>query len=161
MLVHFSIIPLSMHLLPAATSVELLLIAIAGLQLVLALVTLAQPNSIPSKLLAIINIGLLLVGTYVALMYTVEVLVAWYVGYLGEQVAFYTRALGNYGLDLYLFSSVIMLAAPQLFWFKKIRYSAGKTAFVCFLILLTFYLLNYYVILFGTTNRDYLPSSWS
>lgn len=145
----------------SATYAEWLLMGTAGLQLLLALVRMLNQQLLPSKLLVLMNKLLLLIGTGILARYALEIFAAWYIGYLYEQLAFYNRALGGYGNTLFFFTFLGLLGTPQLLWFQKIRTSAGRTAFVCGVILLSYYLLYNHVLLITSVYRDYLPSSWS
>jgi len=102
---------------------------------------------------------LLFTGSIVGLSYATEFFMAWYSGSPYEQFAFLNRAGGplGWGFGVMLLCNVI---APQLLWFRRVNRSL-VAIFVVTLMINVGMWFERFVIIVGSLERDFLPSSWS
>ena len=101
---------------------------------------------------------MLVTGLLVAYGYGIELFMAFYSENVYERFVMINRLTGPYKVQYYMLILCNVLA-PQLLWFKKVRY----TPWVLFVLSLVVNLgmwLERYVIIVGSLHRDYLPSSW-
>ncbi len=101
---------------------------------------------------------MLTTGLMVAYGYGIELFMAWYSGNVYEKGLIANRLIGPYRWFFYALIACNVVA-PQLLWFKKVRYSPW-TLFVLSLIVNLGMWLERYVIIVVSLHRDYLPSSW-
>jgi molybdopterin-containing oxidoreductase family membrane subunit len=97
-------------------------------------------------------------GTIVGYAYGMEVFIAWYSGNPYEQFAFWNRAFGPYWWSYWIMLSCNVFI-PQLFWFKKVRYSLGVVWVISILVNVGMW-FERFVIVVTSLNRDFLPANW-
>ena len=102
---------------------------------------------------------LLSMGLVVGLAYATELFVAWYSGNAYEKFAFLNRALGPMGWA-YGIMVACNVVLPQLFWFRRVRANLW-VVFVLSLVVNVGMWFERFVIIAGSLQRDYLPSSWA
>lgn len=107
----------------------------------------------------LVNKILLAFGCVLGAVYLKDLFDLWYPGFTYEQYAFYNRALGHYWW-VYWGMLLLNLGAIQIFWIKSFRRNLYVTFAVCFLTTIGLW-LERMVILWTSTQRDYLPSSWT
>lgn len=95
----------------------------------------------------------------VGLAYSIEAFTALYGGNRYESFAFLNRALGPLGWA-YALMVVCNVVVPQLFWFPRARRHL-PTVFVVAVLINVGMWFERFVIVAGTLQRDFLPSSWS
>ncbi|MDQ6736902.1 MAG: polysulfide reductase NrfD [Gemmatimonadota bacterium] len=102
---------------------------------------------------------MLATGMMLAYSYLCELFVALY---SGDPFEYYTtlvaRPLGPYAV-IYWFMLFANVVTPQIFWFKKMRTSAVPL-FAASLLIFVGMWCERFVIIVGSLNRDFLPSSW-
>jgi molybdopterin-containing oxidoreductase family membrane subunit len=103
------------------------------------------------------NKFMLLTGSLVGYAYAMEIFIAWYSGNIYERYAFWNRALGEYWWSYWWMVSCNVLA-PQLFWFRKIRFSIPLTFIICIFINIGMWFERFVIVI--TLHADFLPSSW-
>jgi Ni/Fe-hydrogenase subunit HybB-like protein len=103
------------------------------------------------------NKFMLLTGSLVGYAYAMELFIAWYSGNIYERFAFWNRALGEYWWSYAIMVSCNVLA-PQLFWFKKIRFSIPIMFIITILINIGMWFERFVIVI--TLHADFLPSSW-
>jgi Ni/Fe-hydrogenase subunit HybB-like protein len=129
-------------------------------------VTLAVParqwwglkNFITMRHLENMNKIILLTGSLVGYAYLMEFFIAWYSGSLYEIFAFVNRATGQYAWAYWLMA-FCNVAAPQLFWFKRLRRSIPVMFFVVMCVNVGMW-FERFVIVVTSLSQDYLGSSW-
>jgi molybdopterin-containing oxidoreductase family membrane subunit len=101
---------------------------------------------------------LLTTGLIVGYAYGTELFMAWYSGNLYERFAFLNRMAGPYAWAYWtmIFCNV---AAPQLFWFKRLRTNLWVMFFVAMCVNVGMW-FERFVIIVTSLHRDFLPSSW-
>lgn len=101
---------------------------------------------------------LLATGLMVGYAYGTELFMAWYSGNLYERFAFLNRMAGPYAWAYWtmIFCNV---AAPQLFWSKRMRTNLGAIMFVAFAVNVGMW-FERFVIIVTSLHRDFVPSSW-
>ena len=103
------------------------------------------------------NKFMLLTGSLVGYAYAMELFIAWYSGNIYERFAFWNRALGEFWWAYAIMVSCNVLA-PQLFWFKKIRFSIPIMFIITILINIGMWFERFVIVI--TLHADFLPSSW-
>ncbi len=103
------------------------------------------------------NKFMLLTGSLVGYAYAMEIFIAWYSGNIYERYAFWNRALGEYWWSYWWMVSCNVLA-PQLFWFRKIRFNLWLTFIICIFINIGMWFERFVIVI--TLHADFLPSSW-
>jgi len=129
-------------------------------------VTLAVParqwwglkNFITMRHLENMNKIILLTGSLVGYAYLMEFFIAWYSGSLYEIFAFVNRATGQYAWAYWLMA-FCNVAAPQLFWFKRLRRSIPVMFFVVMCVNVGMW-FERFVIVVTSLSQDYLGGSW-
>ncbi|HOA73059.1 MAG TPA: polysulfide reductase NrfD [Phycisphaerae bacterium] len=102
---------------------------------------------------------LLTTGLIVGYAYGIELFMAWYSGSLYERFAFLNRMAGPYAWAYWtmIFCNV---AAPQLFWVKRLRTNLWVMFFVAMCVNVGMW-FERFVIIVTSLHRDFLPSSWN
>jgi len=102
---------------------------------------------------------LVFTGSIVGLAYATELFVAWYSGSAYEQFTFANRMRGplGWGYGIMVGCNVVV---PQLLWLSRVRNSL-LAVFVISLLVNVGMWFERYVIIVGSLERDFLPSSWS
>jgi molybdopterin-containing oxidoreductase family membrane subunit len=95
----------------------------------------------------------------VGLAYAIEFFTALYSGDPYESFAFLNRALGPLGWGLVVMV-VCNVLVPQLLWFPRVR-SRLLAVFVIAVLINVGMWMERFVIIVGSLERDFLPSSWS
>jgi Ni/Fe-hydrogenase subunit HybB-like protein len=103
------------------------------------------------------NKFMLLTGSLVGYAYAMELFIAWYSGNIYERFAFWNRALGEYWWSYAIMVSCNVIA-PQLFWFKKIRFSIPIMFIITIVINIGMWFERFVIVI--TLHADFLPSSW-
>jgi Ni/Fe-hydrogenase subunit HybB-like protein len=103
------------------------------------------------------NKFMLLTGSLVGYAYAMELFIAWYSGNIYERFAFWNRALGEYWWSYAIMVSCNVLA-PQLFWFKKIRFNIPIMFIITIVINIGMWFERFVIVI--TLHADFLPSSW-
>jgi molybdopterin-containing oxidoreductase family membrane subunit len=98
-------------------------------------------------------------GSIVGLAYATELFTAWYSGSPYEQFAFANRMHGPMGWA-YTIMVLCNVVAPQLLWSRRVRSSLGAIFLITILVNVGMW-FERFVIIAGSLQRDYLPSSWS
>jgi Ni/Fe-hydrogenase subunit HybB-like protein len=101
----------------------------------------------------------LVTSCLVGLSYAIEFFTALYAGNPYESFVFLNRALGplSWGFVVMVACNVII---PQLFWFRRVR-GHFLAVFVISILVNVGMWLERFVIIVGSLERDFLPSSWS
>lgn len=101
---------------------------------------------------------LLATGLMVGYAYGTELFMAWYSGNLYERFAFLNRMAGPYAWAYWtmIFCNV---AAPQLFWSKRMRTNLWAIVFVALAVNVGMW-FERFVIIVTSLHRDFVPSSW-
>jgi molybdopterin-containing oxidoreductase family membrane subunit len=102
---------------------------------------------------------LVFTGSIVGLAYATELFTAWYSGSPYEQFAFQNRIFGPMGWA-YAIMVLCNVVTPQLLWLRKVRYSIPAIFAISILVNVGMW-FERFVIIAGSLQRDYLPSSWS
>ena len=97
-------------------------------------------------------------GLMVAYSYGVEFFMAWYSGNPLEQFVLANRAMGPYAWAFWIMMCC-NVAAPQAFWFKKVRTTPWTLVGVSVLINVGMW-FERFVIIVTSLHRGALPSSW-
>jgi molybdopterin-containing oxidoreductase family membrane subunit len=95
----------------------------------------------------------------VGLAYAIEFFTALYTSDAFESFTFLNRAFGPLGWG-FLIMVVCNVLVPQLFWFGRIR-TALPVVFVISILINIGMWFERFVIIVGSLERDFLPSSWS
>jgi molybdopterin-containing oxidoreductase family membrane subunit len=103
------------------------------------------------------NKFMLLTGSLVGYAYAMEVFIAWYSGNIYERFAFWNRAFGTYWWA-YLIMVSCNVIAPQLFWFKRCRFSIPIMFIITIVINIGMWFERFVIVI--TLHADFLPSSW-
>jgi Ni/Fe-hydrogenase subunit HybB-like protein len=103
------------------------------------------------------NKFMLLTGSLVGYAYGMELFIAWYSGNMYEKFAFYNRALGEFWWSYWIMVSCNVIA-PQLFWFKKIRFNIPIMFIITIFINIGMWFERFVIVI--TLHADFLPSSW-
>jgi Ni/Fe-hydrogenase subunit HybB-like protein len=95
----------------------------------------------------------------VGLSYAIEFFTALYAGDPNESFTFMNRALGPlaWGFGVMVACNVLI---PQLFWFRRIRRQFFVVFVICVLVNVGMW-MERFVIIVGSLERDFLPSSWT
>jgi molybdopterin-containing oxidoreductase family membrane subunit len=95
----------------------------------------------------------------VGLAYAIEFFTALYAGNPYESFTFLNRALGplSWGFAVMVACNVLL---PQLFWFRHVRRQFLLVFMICILVNVGMW-MERFVIIVGSLERDFLPSSWS
>ena len=95
----------------------------------------------------------------VGLAYSIEFFTAFYVGNQYESFTFLNRALGplGWGFAIMVLCNVLI---PQLFWLRAVRRQLFAVFAICVLVNVGMW-MERFVIIVGSLERDFLPSSWS
>jgi Ni/Fe-hydrogenase subunit HybB-like protein len=101
---------------------------------------------------------MLATGLIVVYGYSVEAFMSWYSASAWEGFMISNRVTGPYWWA-YALLLTCNGVVPQLLWFKRVRTNI-PLLFVIALIVNTGMWLERYVIIVGSLNRDFLPSSW-
>jgi molybdopterin-containing oxidoreductase family membrane subunit len=103
----------------------------------------------------------LVLGTscLVGLSYAIEFFTALYEGNRFEAFTFLNRAFGPlaWGFGIMVACNVLI---PQLFWFGRVRRSFLAVFVICVLVNVGMW-MERFVIIVGSLERDFLPSTWS
>jgi molybdopterin-containing oxidoreductase family membrane subunit len=95
----------------------------------------------------------------VGLSYTIEFFTALYAGNPYESFTFLNRGLGPLGWGFAVMVACNVLI-PQLFWFRRVRRHFLLVFLICILVNVGMW-MERFVIIAGSLERDFLPSSWS
>lgn len=95
----------------------------------------------------------------VGLAYSIEFFTALYSGNSYESFAFLNRALGPLGWGYWIMAACNVLV-PQLFWFGRVRRQLLAVFVISILVNIGMW-FERFVIIAGSLERDFLPSSWS
>jgi molybdopterin-containing oxidoreductase family membrane subunit len=95
----------------------------------------------------------------VGLAYAIEFFTALYSGDAYESFAFLNRAMGPLGWA-FAIMVVCNVLLPQLFWFRRVR-TALVAVFVIAVLVNVGMWFERFVIIVGSLERDFLPSTWS
>jgi molybdopterin-containing oxidoreductase family membrane subunit len=101
---------------------------------------------------------ILLTGSMVGYAYTMEFFIAWYSGALYEGFAFVNRAFGQYAWAYWIMIGC-NVAAPQLFWFKKLRRNILVMFFVANCVNVGMW-FERFVIVVTSLSQDFTPGAW-
>jgi molybdopterin-containing oxidoreductase family membrane subunit len=95
----------------------------------------------------------------VGLAYGIEFFTAFYVGNQYESFTFLNRALGplGWGFAIMVLCNVLI---PQLFWLRAVRRQLLAVFAICVLVNVGMW-MERFVIIVGSLERDFLPSTWS
>jgi len=136
----------------------------SGLAMVLTLMLLARKVMHLEDYITLRHVGAmakLVIATscLVGLAYAVEFFTALYSGDPYESFAFLNRALGplNWGFAIMIACNVLI---PQLLWFPQVRHRMLAVFVISILINIGMW-MERFIIIAGTLERDFLPSSWS
>jgi Ni/Fe-hydrogenase subunit HybB-like protein len=101
----------------------------------------------------------LLTSCLVGLSYAIEFFTALYQGNRFESFMFLNRALGPlaWGFAVMVACNVLI---PQLFWFRQVRRNFFAVFAICVLVNVGMW-MERFVIIVGSLERDFLPSTWS
>ncbi len=106
------------------------------------------------------NKVIVLTGSIVGCAYLTELFIAWYGANIYESDAFFKgRLTGPYSWAYWIMMTC-NVAAPQLFWFKKLRRNIEFTFIMSIIVNIGMW-FERFVIIVLSIFRDYLPSSWS
>jgi molybdopterin-containing oxidoreductase family membrane subunit len=94
----------------------------------------------------------------VGFAYAVEFFVAWYSGARFEKAIFLYRMMGDYAWAFWLLLTT-NVAAPMLFWFKRVRTSIPWLVGICICVEVGMW-LERFVIIVTSLAHDFLPSAW-
>jgi molybdopterin-containing oxidoreductase family membrane subunit len=136
----------------------------SGLAMVLTLMLVARKTMHLEDYITTRHVGAmtkLVVATscLVGLAYAVEFFTALYAGNAYESFAFLNRAMGplGWGFAVMVVCNVLI---PQLLWFPQVR-KRMLAVFVIAVLINVGMWLERFVIIVGSLERDFLPSSWS
>jgi len=136
----------------------------SGLAMVLLLILPARrvfrlENIITSAHLSNIAKLMLATGSMLAYSYMCEAFMAWY---SGDPYEHYTmlvaRPMGPYAVVFWLMICANVVT-PQIFWWRKMRTSV-VALFIASLLIFAGMWCERFIIIVGSLNRDFLPSSW-
>ncbi|HZT69440.1 MAG TPA: NrfD/PsrC family molybdoenzyme membrane anchor subunit [Terriglobia bacterium] len=101
---------------------------------------------------------MLATGLVLAYTYAIEPFTSWYSGNTYEMYVVHARAVGPYAWSYW---AVIMMnvIVPQLLWWKSNRTHTVRLFLISMDVLIGMWLERYMIIV-GSLNRDFLPSSW-
>jgi molybdopterin-containing oxidoreductase family membrane subunit len=103
----------------------------------------------------------LVLGTscLVGLAYAIEFFTALYAGNRYESFTFLNRLLGplGWGFAVMLACNVLI---PQLLWYRRVRANLAAVFAICVLVNVGMW-MERFVIIVGSLERDFLPSSWT
>jgi molybdopterin-containing oxidoreductase family membrane subunit len=111
-----------------------------------------------SHILAMCKV-LVFTGSIVGLAYATELFTAWYSGSAYEQFTFANRMRGPMGWA-YGIMVGCNVVVPQLLWLSRVRHSV-LAVFVISLLVNVGMWFERFVIIVGSLERDFLPSSWT
>jgi molybdopterin-containing oxidoreductase family membrane subunit len=136
----------------------------SGLAMVLTLMLVARKvmhfeNYITPRHVGALATLVIATSCIVGLSYAIEFFTALYSGNPYESFTFLNRALGplNWGFAIMVVCNVLI---PQLLWFPKVR-SRMLAVFVISILINIGMWMERFVIIVGSLERDFLPSSWS
>jgi molybdopterin-containing oxidoreductase family membrane subunit len=115
-------------------------------------------NLITLKHLDRMNKITLVTGLMVSYSYVMEFFISWYSGNIYERFTFLNRIIGPYWWA-FAFMMLGNVITPQIYWFKKLRTSIPVMFIASILINIGMW-FERFVIIVGSLNRDFLPSSW-
>jgi molybdopterin-containing oxidoreductase family membrane subunit len=101
---------------------------------------------------------MLTTGLLVAYGYSIEAFMAFYSENVFERFVMINRLFGPYRYQYYALLLCNVLA-PQLLWFRRVRYSPWLLFALSLVVNLGMW-LERYVIIVASLHRDFLPSSW-
>src|SRR5579864_1561512 len=101
---------------------------------------------------------MLVTGLVVDYSYVLEHFIGWYSGNEFELLLLSNRAFGPYALWYWLVL-VINIGVNQLLWFKRLRTTPFLLFWVSIVINIGMWLERFMIVV-GSRERDYLPSSW-
>ena len=107
------------------------------------------------------NMGklLLVTGSMVAYAYVCEAFVAWYSGDPFERYTMlFARPLGPYAVVFWIMTT-FNVVTPQFFWSGRLR-TSPLALFIAGVLIWAGMWMERFVIIVGSLNRDFLPSSW-
>jgi molybdopterin-containing oxidoreductase family membrane subunit len=101
----------------------------------------------------------LVTSCLVGLSYAIEFFTALYNGNPYESFTFLNRALGPlaWGFAIMVACNVLL---PQLFWFRRVRHQFLAVFLISILVNIGMW-MERFIIIVGSLERDFLPSSWS
>jgi Ni/Fe-hydrogenase subunit HybB-like protein len=102
---------------------------------------------------------LVFTGSIVGLAYATELFTAWYSGSEYEQFTFKNRVFGPLGWA-YAVMVGCNVVVPQLLWLSRVRNSLAAVFVISILVNVGMW-FERFVIIAGSLERDFLPSSWS
>ncbi|HEY5087012.1 MAG TPA: NrfD/PsrC family molybdoenzyme membrane anchor subunit [Gemmatimonadaceae bacterium] len=102
---------------------------------------------------------MLATGSMLAYSYLCEAFIAWYSGDPYERYTMLVaRPMGPYAMVFWLMTCANILT-PQIFWWKRMRTST-IALFIASLLVFAGMWCERFIIIVGSLNRDFLPSSW-
>jgi Ni/Fe-hydrogenase subunit HybB-like protein len=102
---------------------------------------------------------MLAMGLMLAYSYVIEIFMSWYSADTAERFTYlFARPFGPYAVT-YWIMTVLNIATPQLFWWRRCR-TNRVVLFVASLGILCGMWMERFVIIVSSLNRDFLPSSW-
>jgi molybdopterin-containing oxidoreductase family membrane subunit len=101
----------------------------------------------------------LAIGLVLAYCYVSELFTAWYSGDFYERLQHFVHRTRGPIAVLYWLMMVLNLLTPQLFWWKRFRRSPLVLLLAGIAILIGMW-LERFVIIAGSLERDFLPSTW-
>jgi molybdopterin-containing oxidoreductase family membrane subunit len=101
----------------------------------------------------------LAIGLLLAYCYVSELFTAWYSGDFYERMQHFVHRTRGPLAVLYWLMMALNLLTPQLFWWKRFRRSSLVLLLAGVAILMGMW-LERFVIIAGSLERDFLPSSW-
>jgi molybdopterin-containing oxidoreductase family membrane subunit len=110
----------------------------------------------------VMNKVIILTGSIVGIAYLTELFVSWYSVNTFEDAAFAKNRVdlfSPYGWAYWLMM-FCNVAAPQIFWFRKMRRNLVVTFFMSVIVNIGMW-FERFVIIVLSIYRDYLPSSWT
>ena len=102
---------------------------------------------------------MLATGLVLAYTYAIEPFNSWYSGDTFEMAIVHNRAVGPYAWSYWLVIAM-NVAIPQLLWWKSFRIRTIPLFLISLDVLIGMWFERYMIIV-GSLNRDYLPSSWA
>lgn len=101
---------------------------------------------------------IMVTGMMVGYAYGSEFFIAWYSGNEYEGFTFVNRAFGPYAWAYWIMVSCNVLF-PQVFWFRKFRYSIPVMFVVSIFVNIGMWFERFVIVM--TLHRDFMPSSWA
>jgi molybdopterin-containing oxidoreductase family membrane subunit len=136
----------------------------SGLAMVLTLMLLARKTMHLEDYITLRHVGamtklIIVTSCLVGLAYTIEFFTAFTSNQRYERFTFFNRALGPLGWAFAIMVACNVLI-PQLFWFRGVRTNLLAVFAISILINVGMW-FERFVIIVGSLERDFLPSSWS